>query len=310
MTTEFTGRLRFAVSRLLIAGLAVAGIALAERGLPDASTQLAGDEFVPDPAMAKLLAFGFDAVMADWQWMRAVQIVGSPAGPVGRSHTLAAMIDVVTTLDPYVDHPYRFAAVWLTDDEAAVRKANALIRRGIEHHPDDWRGYFYLAFNHFFYLDEQPEAARALEPALSLPGAPVYLNRLAARLKGQVGGLDTAAAFLAEMANQAQDESEREEYAKALREIETERRARFLDAGRAEYVRRYKRDIASVDDLVSSRVLRSLPEDPFGEGWELSAETGQIVSKHVRYRYGVKIDSGNRALIEQFRERSRKAQGL
>jgi len=296
-------------SRLALAAGAVAVIATSTVRLPAAGVGLRDEAFVPDPRLAQLASFGFDALFGDLQWMRAVQIIGSEEGPAGQSHTLAALIDVVTTLDPWVDHPYRFAAVWLTDDEAAVRKANVLLRRGIEHHPDDWRGYFYLAFNHFFYFDEQAEAARALEPALAIAGAPKYLGRLAARLRAREGGLDAAAAFLNELAQQTSDEAERARYVASLREIETERAARFLDGARAEFVRRHKRDIRDVEELVSGRVLRALPNDPFGEGWMLSAETGQIVSKHVRYRYTVKIDATNRALLERFHRRSRASQG-
>lgn len=304
MTSDLGRRLRGAAIRTLLAGAAVGGVALSSAQLPAEGPRTRDEAFVPEPQIAKLLAFGFDAVMGDLHWMRAVQIVGSTAGPVGRNGTLGALIDVVTTLDPHVGHPYRFAAVWLTDDEAAVRKANELLRRGIAHHPDDWRGYFYLAFNHFFYLDEQEIAAAVLRPAVDLPGAPRYLRRLAARLESKAGGLDAAAAFLAEMARQAQDDAEREEIETALREIETERRARLLDAARAEYVRRHRRDIAAVGDLVAGGVLRALPKDPFGAGWEISAETGEIVSKHVRYRYGVKIDPTSRMLLEGFRKRS------
>ena len=306
MTSEISshGRLATLLVRLLLAVLVVAGIGASQRALPDQNAELSGEAFVPSPSVAKLLAFGFDAVVSDFHWMRAVQIVGSERGADGRSATIGALIDVATTLNPHVDHPYRFAAVWMTDDERAVRKANELIRRGIEFHPDDWRGYFYLAFNHFFFLDEQAAAADALDPAVSLPGAPLYLGRLAARLRSETGGLDAAAALLAERVRQTEDLGERARYEDALREIETERRARFLDAARAEFVKRHKRDIASVDELVSGGVLRALPGDPFEGGWEISPLTGEIVSKEVRYRYGVKIDAGSRAILDQFRARS------
>jgi hypothetical protein len=72
-------------------------------------------------------------------------------------------------------------------------------------------------------------------------------------------------------------------------------------------VRRQKRDIASVDELVSSGLLRALPPDPFGAGWELDATSGQIVSKQVRYRYGVKIDPASRAMLERFRVQPQQA---
>lgn len=297
--------MRVLILRSALALAVVAGVALAGARLPNASVETTDEEFVADPQLAQLFALGFDAVVGDLHWMRAVQIAGSLKGPVGRNGLIGALIDVATTLDPWVDHPYRFAAVWMTDDEAAVRKANELIQRGIEYHPDDWRGYFYLGFNHFFYLGEPAEAARVLEPALALEGSPAYLRRLVARLKSNSGGLEAAAAFLQEMARQAPDEYERAEYLKALDEIETERRARVLDAARAEFVRREHRDIARVEELVERGVLQRLPSEPHGWEWEISASSGQIVSTYVRFRYEMKIDDMNKQLLERFRERSR-----
>jgi tetratricopeptide (TPR) repeat protein len=271
--------------RCALAFSAFAVIALSNVHLPDAPKEAADGAFVPDPKTARATAFGFHAALADLHWLRAVQIVGGEHGASGRNATLGALIDVVTTLDPYVDHAYRFAAVWLIDDEAAVRKGNELLERAIEIHPDDWRHYFYLGFNRFYYLDEQPAAAAVLRRAIHLEGSPPYLGRLAARLESQGAGLDSAAAFLQELLQSATEERERLHYSAALREIETERRARFLDAARAEYVRRFKRDLSRVDELVSGRVLRSLPADPYERGWEISEESGEIVSAGIRYRY-------------------------
>jgi hypothetical protein len=297
--------------RRAAAALAIAAaIALSAAKLPDAPAHAGDLAFVPEPGMAKLAAFGFDGVVGDYYWMQAVQIVGSSEGPVGRSRHLGRLIDVVTTLDPWVDHAYRFAAVWMTDDEVAVRHANAILARGIAHHPDEWRNRFYLGFNHFFYLGEQGAAAAALEPALGLPGAPLYLGRLVARLRSDAAGgeIEAAAAFLTELLRQTEDPFARAEYEKALDEIEAERRARVLDAAREEFRRRHGRDIARVEDLVqvAPPVLRALPPEPHGWEWTLDPKSGQIVSSYVRHRYQVRIDGTNHTLLERFRERSRK----
>jgi hypothetical protein len=296
--------MRRIIQRTLLALLAVAGIAVGGARIADAPSESQRSEaFVPNPTLAKLMTVGFDAVVADLHWMRAVQIVGSEEGPSGRDGLLAALIDVVTTLDPWADPPYRFAAVWLVDDETAVRKANEILLRGIAHHPGDWRLHFYLAFNHFFYLGESQAAASALEPAIHLADAPRYLPRLLARLRSETGGLAASAAFLHEMAEQAPDEYQRAEFLKALDEVETEQRARYLDAARAEYTHRLGRDIERVQDLVTAGVLRELPPEPHGWEWELSPG-GEIVSSYVKYRYHIKIDAMNRRLLERFRERS------
>ena len=111
-----------------------------------------------------------------------------PGRPATNGALLGALIDVVTTLDPWVDHPYRFAAVWLIDSEESVRKANELLRRGIAHHPDDWRNRFYLGFNHFYYLGRaRRRRPRRSSRRMDLPGAPLYLRRLVARLQERRG---------------------------------------------------------------------------------------------------------------------------
>ena len=157
--------------------------------MPTPARAAQGDVFVPRPEVARASALGFDAVLADYYWLQAVQIVGSATvARARRADLLGALIDVVTTLDPWVDHPYRFAAVWLTDSEDDVRKANELLAAASTHHPHDWRNRFYLGFNHFFYLDERVRGgATRSKAAIALPGAPLYLRRLVARLKSDRG---------------------------------------------------------------------------------------------------------------------------
>jgi hypothetical protein len=299
------------MQRALLALAIVGAIAWSEARLPDGPASGDDGAFVPDPGLAQLAAFGFETLLGDYYWMRAVQIVGSEAGPVGRSASIGRLIDVVTTLDPWVSHPYKFAALWMTDDESAVRKANELLRRGIEYHPQDWLLRFHLGFNHFFYFGENAEAAEVIEPAVAMQGAPRYLGRLVARLRSDAGGgdIEAAASFLAELLRQNDDPYVEAEYEKALDEIETERRARILDAARKEFQRRHGRDIRKVEELVEVKppVLRFLPPEPHDWEWTLDEKTGQIVSTWVGHRYSVRIDGTNQMLLERFHARSKKS---
>jgi tetratricopeptide (TPR) repeat protein len=251
--------------------------------------------FLPEPAHARLASLGFDTVLSDYYWLQALQLVGGDAGDTRRhAGRIGEMIDLITTLDPWVGHPYRFAAVWLTDSKQSVRAANRLLERGIAHAPDDWRNRYHLGFNHFFYLEENGAAADAFEAALGLDGAPRYLGGLVARLRMNAGGLEMAAGFLAELAKNAPDEYARAEYLKALDEIETERRARALDVAREAYWRRHGEDIRGVSDLLGGPdpILAALPpahpEFDFPV-WEIDAESGQIVSSFYGARYRLHI---------------------
>jgi hypothetical protein len=219
---------------------------------------------------------------------------------------MARLVDVVTTVDPWVGHPYRFAALWLTDSVSSVRRANALLERAISYHPTDWRNRHYLGFNHFFYLSDGERAADVLETAVGLPRAPHYLASLVAKLRSERDGLAAAEAFLTELAASAPDGYARAAYLKGLDEIATERRARVLDAAREVYRRRVGRDIERVADLLRGPqpVLRALPPAhphlPHFE-WTLDDETGEIVSSFYRGRFAPYVHRFDRDRRERWR---------
>lgn len=283
-------------SRWLFAAAFAAGTFAAHRAMPAASRLDADERFVPHPAIARALAFGFETVVADFYWLQAVQIVGgAQAHPSRHAPLLGRLVDVATTLDPWMDHPYRFAAVWLTESVESVRLANELLRRGVSYHPRDWRNRFYLGFNHYFYLSENEAAAEALAGAVEVGGTPRYLRRLVARLRADTQGLGTAELFLRKLAQETEDPYARAEYEKALDEIETERRARKLDAAREEFWRRHGRDLSRVEDLLRGPdpVLRRLPREIHGWEWVIDPGTNRIVSSWYGARYELRFQGSD-----------------
>ncbi len=289
--------------RWLVLAVATAATLAAHRQLDVSARVERGELYVPRPGVARLLALGFDAMLADYYWIQAVQVVGADPGAAReKGPLLGRLVDVITSLNPWTSHPYRFAALWLTATPEQVREANRLLERGIEYHPDDWRNRFYLGFNRFYYLNDYAGAAEALEPAVHLKGGPapyggvdvpdppVYLKRLVARLRANSGDLETAAGFVEALAASAEDPAAREQYQEALLEIRTERRARLLDTARARYRERFGRDIERVEDLTAGEwpVLPRLPREPNGAGWMLDPEQDRIVSTWYRRRYEVR----------------------
>ncbi|MBW2713503.1 MAG: hypothetical protein JRC77_07100, partial [Deltaproteobacteria bacterium] len=230
------------------------------------------------PELARLATFGFHALVADYYWIQSVQLVGESSTPEIYAEEIGQYIDLVTTIDPWVTHPYDAAGIWLVNSKAQVLEGNRLMRRGIENHPDRWRTYYHLAFNHFYYLEEIDEAADLLTQAMEMPGAPMYLRRMVAKLRADEGGLEVAATFLRQFVESVEDEAAKEMYLEGLVEIDTERMARMLDFAREEYKKRNGKDIEEVEDLLrgESPVLHSLPPHPGGEGgWMISDRDGR-----------------------------------
>lgn len=301
---------------------AVAGTGFVHSHIPPTTGADRGEAFVPDPAFAKLMTLGFDSVVSDYYWLVAVQAIGGEeqVSPELGSH-LGKLVDVVTTLDPWVSHPYRFAAVWLTESEDNVRTANRLLERGIAHHPDEWRNRFYLGFNLFYYLMEYEAAAEQLHQASQLPAAPPYLARLVARLRSETADVDVAESFLVELVQGTENPVMREGYMAALDEIEVEKKARFLDRARDAFNTLHGRDIMTVDELVSgpNPILRGFPS-PEPESlppgltrnsiWKLDLESDEIISTYYGYRYKLHYANWEREKAERWAAaRERRARG-
>jgi hypothetical protein len=250
---------------------------------------------VPSPERARAFALGFEPVIADYYWIQALQVVGDVEKPAHENETVADLIDLVTGLDPWVDHPYRFAALWLTDSDDEVRHANRLLAKGIAYHPLEWRNRFYLGYNEFFYLDDPASAADTLEGALRFPDAPDYLGAFVARLRAAGDSLDTAALFLERLIAQTADEQAKAGYVNAFDQVETERRARYLDGAREEFQRRHGRDIGDPAELWQGglRVIAQAPAAhprESGHRWRIDAKTGEIVSSYYGKRYRIHRD--------------------
>lgn len=280
--------------RLAVLLLAVGTTGFAHARMDTASRIEESDGWVPQPEQLRYSTFGFDSLVSDYYWLMTVQLVGGERGRTEQhARLIGRLIDNVTTADPWVDHPYRFASFWLTDSVESVREANRLLERGIAFNPLEWRNFYYLGFNYFFYLEDNARAAEYLHQAAGLEGSPHYLEALVARLRSDIGGLDIAASFLAELARTAEDEYARASHLKALDEIRTERAALFLDDARTKYWERNGRDIERVEDLAMGpdRVLAGLPPahpEFAGWEWELDAE-GRIVSSYYGSRYEIHI---------------------
>jgi len=296
--------------RSVLALCAIAATAGAHASMDTVSRHVEDARWLPSVGQARLAALGFGAVLGDYYWLEAMHLVGSVRGNVEPyTPVIAGLIELVTGLDPWVDHPYRFAAIWLSDGPESLSRANQLLEKSIAYHPLDWRNRHYLGFNQFFHLGDARRAADVLETAIGLAGAPNYLAPLVAKLRADSGSLDAAEALLVGLVNATSDEYAKARYLKSLDEIETERHARRLDEARVEYWRRQRRDLQRVEDLLAgpAAVLAALPPaHPHfpGFGWVLDPETGQITSSFYGSRYRLYHQKADGPRLERQRLRS------
>jgi hypothetical protein len=175
---------------LLSIGLFAAGLPLVQMRIDGLRAGPAREEpllFADSPARLPLLVPGFELVLADIYWLRTVQYYGSRRAfdPNPRYENLGALIDVTTALDPRLELAYRYGAVFLSEEppNGAGRPADglAVLERGVEALPGSWRLRWDLGAHWFFFMKDPRQAAAVLTAARSVPGAPFWLEGLAAR---------------------------------------------------------------------------------------------------------------------------------
>lgn len=157
------------------------------------------------------LALGFDAVLADVYWIRAVQHYARDRR--SRAYTdryalLHPLVDITTTLDPTFATAFEFGALFLAEPlpNGADRLdlGIELLEKGLRAEPTRWQYAQALGFLHYWHSGDKQEAGRQFERAAAIPGAPIWLKPLAANMFIEGGDRATARVVLQGLAQSEQ----------------------------------------------------------------------------------------------------------
>ncbi len=116
------------------------------------------------PSAIQKLSLGYDSLLADIYWTRAVQYYGSHLNAPSHFQLLWPLLDVTTTLDPKLVVAYRFGAIFLSEPLAGANRTDLavkLVKRGIQANPDNWHLYGDLGFLYYWGMKDYPDAAAA-----------------------------------------------------------------------------------------------------------------------------------------------------
>ncbi len=152
--------------------------------------------YLPKGEHMKIMSLGFRNLMADALWVKAIGYFGGHNLTDKEYPWLYHILDQVTSLDPLFRAPYLFGGVVLAVEADSVPDSNRLLHKGMIYHPSEWRLPFYIGFNQFYYQKDPSAAADYIQAAVTLPGRPWYLSRLAASLMAKSGRREMAIAFL------------------------------------------------------------------------------------------------------------------
>lgn len=213
------------------------------------------------PAPVLKVASGYARQLAGFSLFVKVAIfAGGPLRGVDKksyAENLAQNFDVMTELYPEFIDPYHYCQSFLApiSPEYAGR-ANAILERGVQAHPDVLYLPFFQAFNYFYYMHQPVKAAELFYSLSKHPDAPPWFGHLAGTLMARGGNLAAGRAMLEAMLKTEQNEQTKERY---RRSIENFDKAIKVQEALDMYRKEHGTDAVSLYDIVP-HYLDALPK--------------------------------------------------
>lgn len=215
---------------IVIGMIATVGLArFVDARRPRVDIEPANESLYLNAKTARRISLGFNGLAADWYWMRSLQYVGRKLIEQGDNialddlsdlnlKLLAPLLDNATTLDPEFMDPYEYAAVVLPAID--VQEAIRLTRKGIDANPNAWRLYQHLGYIYWQQRD-YAAAAEVYGRGAELPGAPVWMQAMKARMAAEGGSRATAREIFLRMFEQSADEKVKDMARRRLMQLDS-----------------------------------------------------------------------------------------
>jgi tetratricopeptide (TPR) repeat protein len=217
--------------------------------------------YISSPQALKRLSLGYDGLLADIYWTRAVQYYGN------KHH------DGARRLDPQLLVAYEYGANFLApkppNGAGMPERAIALEEFGIRNNPDAWQLYYNAGFIHYMELKDYEGAAEAFARGAQRPNAHPFLAILAGRMAEHAGDRQMARMMWNTSFQTTKDLNVRANAAAHLRALQVDEDVSNLEALTARYQQQTGRFPSSFSELEAAGMLRGSPRDPLGQSYKL-----------------------------------------
>jgi hypothetical protein len=278
-STVRPGRARAARAVLLVALVSVA--VLAGRGATGRRAEYrmaTGWTPVPSGETLRRLSFGYDRVVADVMWIRALQYFGEKRLARAPMPRLGEYIDATVALDPNFVAPYVFGGLVMMQDLGQPEESVDLLLRGMAANPDRWELPFELGFLLFVDAKQPARAAHFFELAAAREGCPAMARRFAAWTYAEGGDRSECRRICEDILSEAGDERMRTFAQESLARLRIEEDLETLRAALGRYRERTGAWPGSLPALVAAGDMAAVPEEPRGGFYAYRPETGQVDS--------------------------------
>ena len=266
-----------AATTLLVMFMAAAGMALRQVDQLRIGASLEEVLYISSPKVLKRLSLGYQSLLADIYWTRAVQYFGNKHFTGARRYDLLApLLDITTDLDPNLVVAYQFGSNFLASKPPAgagqPERAIQLIERGIRANPNEWKLYYELGFVYYWEMQDYKKSAEAFRRGSERPNAHPFLKILAANMAQHAGDSNMARMLWVTTFESTTDLQIKRNASDHLRALQVDDDITALEA-RVDAYRRSRGHLPeSFMDLIAAGFLRGVPSDPTGKAYKLTTD--------------------------------------
>ncbi len=283
--------------RLIVLVALAAGSVLAALTSGPPSKNRHASEFRPlllRPTVARTISKPFLPMLIDLYWLRSLNAIGL-SDTLEKNRALYEYGDVLTDLDPRFLQPYTFIGLAVPfptgrDTWANVDLSEKLLRKGLQHFPENPQLHLYLGFNLFSYQHRYRDAAAVFAAAAKLPVTVPFAGFLATRLLATDGSPQEGAALAWEMAENSNDEVTREQFERRARALEIEAVLQHVDRAALAFSNAHGRPATSLEELRTGGFYDGPAQDPSGGDISLQPD-GRAKSTTLLHRVQIFTDS-------------------
>jgi|SRR5882762_42336 len=233
--------------------------------------------YITSPKALKRLSLGYEGLLADVYWTRAVQYFGrNHLLQRGRYELLAPLLEITTTLDPHLIVAYDFGANFVApaapNGAGMPERAIRLMEFGIQNNPKEPKLYYALGFIYYMDLKDYPKAAQTFQEGSVLPGAHQVLKILAAQSAQHAGESQTARMLWIMNYKTIPEKDVRANALAHLQALQVDDEVTRIEDAVTLYGRKTGSLPPSLAALVASGYLPGIPLDPDGRPFKLTSE--------------------------------------
>ena len=232
--------------------------------------------------LAQRLALGFDNLVADAYWIRAVVYYGGQRRAERQRNfdQLYPLLDLVTSLDPYFRVAYRFGAIFLAEEypggAGRPDQAVQLLQKGFAASPRQWEYLQDIGFVYYWWARDFARAAEWFKRGSEVPGAPNWLGLVAATTLAEGGNRESSRTLWRQLRDGTDVEWVRTNANHRLQQLDAMDAIDMLNAASQDFMKRRGRPAADWRELALDQGWRAAPADPTGVVYRLDPDTGRV----------------------------------